>query len=135
VTVRVPWGQFRSHPDHHDCPAEAVLADLQALRQSLTDLHRKADKIMSQQQEDVDAATAFDTQLDTDLKGLSGQVAAGQAALDALIAKLNAGGSVDTAQLVAAQAVLAGDQPTLDAAVAALSGDPNVQPPAAPPAQ
>jgi hypothetical protein len=134
VSKRPSWGPRGPGPEHHECPAEAILGELQELRQSLTDLHRKADQIMSQQQEDVNAAAAFDTQLDADLQALTGQVTAGQQALDTAIANLNAkiaaGQQVDTTELVAAQAVLAGDQPNLDAAVAALGADPNAAPPA-----
>lgn len=93
------------------------------------------EKMMSQQQSDVDAATEFDTQLDADLKNLSQQVSNGTAAFDAAIASLKAENpDVDTSKLVAAQAVLAGDQPNLDAAVAAQQADPNIAPaaPAAP---
>jgi hypothetical protein len=91
------------------------------------------EKMMSQQQSDVDAATAFDTQLDADLKNLTAQVTNGTAAFDAAIAALKAANpTVDTSKLVAAQAVLAGDQPNLDAAVAAQQADPNIAPPAAP---
>lgn len=91
------------------------------------------EKMMSQSQSDVDAATAFDTQLDTDLKALTAQVGNGTAAFDAAIAALKAANpGVDTSGLVAAQAVLAGDQPNLDAAVAAQAADPNIAPPAAP---
>lgn len=89
------------------------------------------EKIMTQQQSDVDAATAFDTQLDTDIKALTAQVTNGVAAFDAAIAALKAANpDVDTTGLVAAQAVLAGDQPDLDAAVAAMTADPNIAPPA-----
>jgi hypothetical protein len=87
------------------------------------------EKQMTQSQSDVDAATAFDVQLDTDFKALTTQVASGQAALDAAIAAFKtANPGVDTSKLVAAQLVLAGDQPTLDAAVAALAADPNITP-------
>lgn len=86
------------------------------------------------QQDAVDQAAAFDTQLDGDLKTLTAQVTSGMQALDTAIANLQAANpSVDVSQLVAAQAVLAGDQPNLDAAVAALGADPNAAP-AAPPA-
>lgn len=88
----------------------------------------------SQQQADIDAAAQFDQQLDTDVKSLTAQVTAGMAALDQAIANLQAANpAVDTSQLVAARAVLAGDQPSLDAAIAALVADPNAAP-ATPPA-
>jgi hypothetical protein len=92
-------------------------------------LIRIMEDFMTQNQSDVDAAAAFDTALDTDLKNLTTQVTAGQQALDAAIAALQAANpGVDTSKLVAAQLVLAGDQPTLDAAVAALTADPNITP-------
>jgi hypothetical protein len=100
-----------------------------AIDTKLDALNEKMEKHMSQSQSDVDAATAFDTQLDTDLNALKTQVTNGQAALDAAIAALKvASPSVDTSKLVAAQLVLAGDQPNLDAAVAALTADPNIAP-------
>jgi hypothetical protein len=125
-----------SDPETGDVPATCVHYPACAIARSLQELHRKVDKIMTEQQQDVDAATAFDTQLDGDLKTLAGQVTAGQQAFDTAIANLEtqiaAGGQIDTTELKAAQAVLAGDQPTLDAAVAALAADPSAAPAPAP---
>ena len=102
---------------------------LGAIDTKLDALNEKMEKHMSQSQSDVDAATAFDTQLDADLNALKTQVVSGQAALDAAIAALKVTNpAVDTSKLVAAQLVLSGDQPTLDAAVAALAADPNIAP-------
>ena len=106
---------------------------LGAIDTKLDALNEKMEKHMSQSQSDVDSATAFDVQLDTDLNALKTQVVSGQAALDAAIAALKVTNpAVDTSKLVAAQLVLAGDQPTLDAAVAALAADPNITPTPAP---
>jgi hypothetical protein len=100
-----------------------------AIDTKLDALDNKMEKHMTQSQADVDSATAFDVQLDTDLNALKTQVTSGQAALDAAIAALKvASPAVDTSKLVAAQLVLAGDQPNLDAAVAALTADPNIAP-------
>lgn len=119
-----------------DRPDASAASHLGCIRAQLDRIEKTQEKLMSEQQQDIAAATAFDTQLDADLKALAGQVTAGQQALDTAIANLNAkiaaGQPVDTSELVAAQAVLAGDQPTLDAAVAALNADPNITPVAAP---
>jgi hypothetical protein len=102
---------------------------LGAIDTKLDALNEKMEKHMSQSQSDVDSATAFDVQLDADLNALKTQVVSGQAALDAAIAALKVTNpAVDTSKLVAAQLVLSGDQPTLDAAVAALAADPNIAP-------
>jgi hypothetical protein len=76
--------------------------------------------------------TAQLTQVDADEKADAAQITAGQAALDTAItnltAQINAGAEPDLTELLAAQSVLAGDHPTLEAAVAALTADPNVTP-------
>lgn len=114
------------------------------VRQALAEINQRLSRIehnqeiimseQSQEQADINSAVQFDQQLDTDVKALTAQVTAGLAALDQAIANLQAANpAVDTSELVAAQAVLAGDQPNLDAAVAALAKDPNAAP-ATPPA-
>lgn len=81
------------------------------------------------EQQDVDQITSEIQATDADVVSLTAQVTAGQAALDTAITNLEAqvaaGQAPDLTELKAAQAVLAGDQPNLDAAVAALSADPN----------
>jgi hypothetical protein len=110
-----------------------ISADSAETKAQLRTIIDNQEKQMTQSQSDVDSATAFDVQLDTDLNALKTQVVSGQAALDAAIAALKvANPAVDTSKLVAAQLVLAGDQPTLDAAVAALAADPNITPTPAP---
>jgi multidrug resistance efflux pump len=110
---------------------------LQQIQAQLNRIEEKVDAVMSeqsQQQADINSAVQFDQQLDADIKNLTARVTAGMAALDQAIANLQAANpAVDTSQLVAAQAVLAGDQPNLDAAVAALAADPHAAP-ATPPA-
>lgn len=110
---------------------------LEEINRRLSRIEKNQEIIMSEQsqeQADIDAAAQFDQQLDTDVKNLTTQVTAGMAALDQAIANLQAANpAVDTSQLVAAKAVLAGDQPNLDAAIAALAADPNAAP-ATPPA-
>ena len=117
------------------CPP--VRQALNEINQRLSRIEQKAGIIMSQQsteQQDIDNAVQFEQALDSDIKTLTAQVTAGQAALDQAIANLQAANpGVDTSQLVAVQAVLKGDQPNLDAAVAALAADPNAAP-ATPPA-
>lgn len=107
---------------------------LRLLKEIRTNQKREA---MTEQQ-DVDQITSEIQATDADVVSLTAQVTAGQAALDTAITNLEAqvaaGQAPDLTELKAAQAVLAGDQPNLDAAVAALAADPNAAPPA-PPAQ
>jgi uncharacterized protein (UPF0335 family) len=110
----------------------ATASELREVIARLDRIEKNQEKQMSEQQQDVDAATAQLTATDNDVKALAGQVTAGQQAFDTAIANLEAqiaaGQPVDTSELKAAQAVLAGDQPSLDAAVAALASDPALTP-------
>jgi hypothetical protein len=116
----------------------ASSSELRAIDARLERIEHNLKEIAMTEQQDVDAATAQLTATDNDVKALTGQVTAGQQAFDTAITTLEgqiaAGQPVDTTQLKAAQLVLAGDQPSLDAAVAALAADPNLTPstPAAP---
>lgn len=114
----------------------ATASELREIVARLDRIEHTLERFMSEQQQDVDAATAQLTATDNDIKALAGQVTAGQQAFDTAIATLEAqiaaGQTVDTTQLKAAQLVLAGDQPSLDAAVAALAADPNLTPSPAP---
>lgn len=118
----------------HRRHAEIIRA-LREITERLVRTERKVDRIMSEQQADVDAITAQLGQQDTDIRNLTTQVTSGQAALDTAITNLEAqvaaGQPADLTQLKAAAAVVAGDFPDLDAAVAALGADPNAAPPAA----
>lgn len=103
-------------------------------------IEQKVDTLMSQEsteQAQIDSVTATLTAEDTDIKNLASTVANAQAALDIAITNLQNtiadGGQPDLTELLAAQSVLAGDQPNLDAAVAALAADPAITP-ATPPA-
>lgn len=103
---------------------------LEEINQRLSRIDRKVTRIMSEQQTDVDQITGQLQAEDADINSLRTQVTNGQAALDTAIANLDAQVAAgnqqpDLTQLKAAAAVLAGDQPNLDAAVAALTGDPN----------
>ena len=59
-----------------------------AIKKQINRIEAKVDAIMSeqsQQQADINSAAAFDQQLDADVKALTAQVTAGQAALDQAI--------------------------------------------------
>jgi hypothetical protein len=89
--------------------------------QSLVGINRKLD-IMSQQQDDINAAVAQDNSLLADLGTQVQAVADAQAKFDAEIVTLR-GQGVDTSGLVAANQQLAAAQAPLDAAVSALTSD------------
>lgn len=105
--------------------AEDFLAEILVL---VVDLNRKADKIMTAQ-DDINAAVAEDTSLLADLTTQTQAIGAAQAAFAAEIASLQSQG-VDTSGLDAANAQMAAAQAPLDAAVAALTAA--SAPPAAP---
>lgn len=115
------WG--RRHCDH--------AGELQAIRQSLTDIDRKLETIMTTQ-DDINAAVAEDNSLLTDLGTQVQAVSAAQAAFAAEITSLQ-GQGVDTSGLVTANAALAAAQAPLDAAVAALTAASAPAAPATPP--
>lgn len=98
----------------------------------LRGLNTKLERLAMTEQADVDQVAAEVQAEDTDVVALTAKVTAGQAALDQVIAALEAqvaaGQAPDLTQLKAVASVLAGDQPNLDAAVAALAADPAVPP-------
>jgi chromosome segregation ATPase len=106
---------------------------LEEINQRLGRIEERQDRIMSEQQADVDQITGQLQAEDTDINSLRTQVTSGQQALDTAITNLEAqvaaGSAPDLTELKAAAAVLAGDQPNLDAAVAALTSDPNAAQP------
>lgn len=104
-----------------------------SVRQMFQEILNRLDAIMSEQQADVDAITQQIQAEDADINTLRTQVTSGQAALYQAIATLESKvDPADLTELKAAAAVLAGDFPDLDAAVAALGADPNAAPPAPP---
>lgn len=105
---------------------DEVRSELRAIRLMLITIIDNQEKQKMTEQQNVDALTADLTQIDADEKANAAAIAAAQQGLDTIITGLQAGQAPDLTELLAVKAVLDGDHPTLEAAVTALSADPNL---------
>lgn len=94
------------------CDHREILTRLEAIQVSLADLHRKADAIMTANDDLTTAVTGLGAEITTFLNDLAGQVAGGLTAdqAEAVVAQING----FTAQLAAADPATAAAPPASD---------------------